>query len=510
MKRYIANVAATLMLGLTASTSLTSCDDALETKNFTDMVADNFFKSEGDFDAAVTALYLPLTVNWGYGDGGTGQWLNALFNADQNAMLPGNEFTTDEMRSYSEGHEYMEFLVGPATSWGPIISTFNMMRFIARATDVIDKIGASTAATEAVRNRYVAEAKTLRAYYMYVILDYFGPMNVKLDASRLGDNTIDPRPDKATYIGYILTDLADAIATAEMPDKYNGDEDNWGRMSKAIAYAIRMKVQMHEKNWNEALADCQKLMAMGYALNADYYDNFNLTQTQEHIWSVPSNAAYDNFYVIEVLPSDFKKGYNHQGWTYIKGDEGYWYSGWQAYCMRWDFYDTFQDNDVRKQGILCEYDTNDGQHKDRQSMTGPIPLKFTDTQEALYGVMRDWPVIRYADVLLSYAECVNNISGPTAEAIAAVRQVTDRAGIELPSEATASKEAFSTFLLAERGRELYAEGWRRQDQIRFGTYISSARQRGYNAQDHQVLFPIPQFAITEAGGILEQNPGYTN
>lgn len=491
--------------------TVTACDDMLETENFTDMVADNFFQSEGDFDAAVTALYLPLTVNWGYSDGGTGAWLNALFNADQNAMLPGNEYTTDEMRSYSDGHEYMEFLVGPSTSWGPIISTFNMMRFIARATDVIDRIGNSTASTQEVRDRYVAEAKTLRAYYMYVILDYFGPMNVKLDPATLMDNTIEPRPDNDTYVGYILSDLADAIGTQALPSKYNDDATNWGRMSKSIAYAIRMKLYMHEKNWSNALADAQTLMGMGYSLLGNYYDNFNLDMTTEHIWSIPSNSAYDNFYVIEVLPSDFKRGYNHLDESYMKGDENYWYSGWQAYCMRWDFYDTFEDNDVRKEGILCRYEDNNGVEKNRTTgMTGPIPLKFTDTQVAEYGVQKAWPVIRYADVLLSYAEAENELNGPSSAAQQAVKQVTDRAGVTIPETATASKEAFRDFLLAERGRELYAEGHRRTDLIRHGKYVSSARERGYNAQDHQVLFPIPQTAITEAGGILEQNPGYTN
>ncbi len=500
------------LASLAVTAAFCSCDDMLETKNYTDMVAENFFQSEGDFDAAVTALYLPLTVNWGYGDGGTGNWLNALFNADQNAMLPGNEYTTDEMRTYSDGHDYMEFLVGPSTSWGPIISTFNMMRFIARATDVIDNIERSTASTQAIRDRYVAEAKTLRAYYMFVILDYFGPMNVKLDPARLSDNTIDPRPDTETYVGYIHQDLADAISCDALPDKYNGDAENWGRMSKAIAYAIRMKVNMHQKSWSAALADCNQLMQMGYSLNSDYYDCFNQDQTSEAIWSVPSNSAYDNFYVIELLPSDFKMGYNHLGGSYIKGTDSYWYSGWQAYCMRWDFYDTFADNDVRKQGILCEYLSNDGTVKSREGtnkMVGPIPLKFTDSQVAEYGVQSAWPVIRYADVLLSYAECENELNGPSASAQAAVKQVTDRANAEIPTLAVASKDSFRDFLLAERGRELYAEGHRRQDLIRHGTYISSAIERGYNAKDYQVLFPIPQFAITEAGGILKQNDGYT-
>ena len=70
-----------MMCATAMVTLLTSCEDTLETKNFTDMSPSNFFKTEGDFDAAVTGLYLPLTTNWGYSDGGTGGWYTSLFNS---------------------------------------------------------------------------------------------------------------------------------------------------------------------------------------------------------------------------------------------------------------------------------------------------------------------------------------------------------------------------------------------------------------------------------------------
>ncbi|MCD7941794.1 MAG: RagB/SusD family nutrient uptake outer membrane protein [Bacteroides intestinalis] len=143
-------------------------------------------------------------------------------------------------------------------------------------------------------------------------------------------------------------------------------------------------------------------------------------------------------------------------------------------------------------------------------MRGTIPIKFTDTQFDNYGIQKAHPVIRFAEVLLPYAEAENELNGPTQNAVDAVKQTTDRAGIEIPASALANKDAFRNFLLEERGHELYCEGQRRQDLIRHGVYISRARERGTNAQDYRVLFPIPQTAITEAGGILEQNPGYTN
>jgi hypothetical protein len=250
-------------------------------------------------------------------------------------------------------------------------------------------------------------------------------------------------------------------------------------------------------------------MGMGYSLLANYEDVFKSAVNDELIWAVPSNTASDNYYVTEVLPNDFKRGYTSKGTSYIRGTEDNYFSGWKVYCMRWEFYDTFEDNDTRKQVILCEYDNSSNQHITRESgMVGAIPVKYMDTQFANWGTQTAQPVLRYAEVLLSFAEAENELNGPSAEAVQALKQVTDRAGVEIPASATASKEAFRDYLLLERGHELFGEGMRRQDLIRHGVYIKLARERGNNAQDYQVLFPIPQFAITESNGILKQNPGY--
>lgn len=497
-----------IILGLAGCLMLSSCEDALETKIFSDMTPENFFKTEGDIKAGVTGLYLPCTTNWGYADGGTGGWYNALWNADINAYYPAGLLSTDEGRAYSAGNAYEDFTIGPSSA-GALRNTYNVLRFVARATDIIAQIESSPVSDD-IKRLYIAEAKTLRAYYMFVILDWFGPTNVKLDPATLNDNTILPRPDYATYIGYIESDLNDAVATAAFPDRYNNDAGQWGRMSKAIAYGIQMKLYMHERDWAKVKVATEQLMGMGFSIIPNYEDVFNVSRTNEHIWSAPSNSASDNFYVTEVLPADFKRGYNLDNEPYIRGNEESYLAGWQAYCMRWEFYDTFANNDVRKKSILDHYETSGGSVKTRSEMLGAIPIKFTDTQFALWGIMKDQPIIRYAEVLLSYAEAENNLNGPTPAAIAAVEQVTSRAGVSIPASALASAAAFNDFLLAERGRELYCEGQRRQDLIRHNKYIQSAVSRGKAAQEYHVLYPIPQNVIIESNGILEQNTGYTN
>lgn len=460
MNRYIKYAAALLLFA-----GLTSCEDVLETKNFTDMSPSNFFKSEGDIDAAVTGLYIPCTTNWGYSDGGTGKWYVSIFNADLRAYYPSSLVCTDEYRPYST-YAFDEFTLGPSEG-ATLPSTYNIIRFVARATDVINQISNSNGATENIRNRYIAETKVLRAFYMFTLYDWFGPVNVKLDPATLMDNTIMPRPSKEEYIGYMERDLNEAIESSALPEKYNGDQANWGRMSKSVAYALLMKIYMQEKQWEKAKAAAEKVMDMGYSIIPSYEDLFNIDCTAEHIWSIPSNTASDNYYLTEVLPGDFKKGFNHLGASYIRGNDNSYLGGWQAYCMRWEFYDT-----------------------------------------ANYGIQKAQPIIRYAEVLLSYAEAVNELEGPVAKAVSAVKQITDRAGVTIPAEATVGKDSFRSYLLAERGRELFGEGQRRQDLIRHGEFIKRARERGNNAKDYQVLFPLPQAVITEAAGVITQNPGY--
>lgn len=485
-----------------------SCGDMLDPKIYTDMTPSNFFKSEGDIDAAVTGIYLPCTSNWGYSDGGTGSWYASLFNADEKTYYTRSMFPTDELIPVNTGGamDIYEFNFGPSTFQGSSQPVYNVIRFVARATDVINQIEQADASTEAIRNRYIAETKTLRALYMYVLYDFFGPVNVKLDPATLSDNQILPRPSEQEYIAYIEKDLDEAIACTTFPDMYNEDANNWGRMSKSIAYMIRLRLYMHLKDWAKAQSAAREIMGMGYQILPEYKDVFITKMNKEQIFGIPTNAASDNFWLEEVLPNDFSQGQNHLGEGYTRT------AGWGVYLMQWAYYDKFSDNDKRKATILSAYTNNKGETIDRNDsrLRGAIPLKYVDEQAKGPGCQKDVPLFRYAEVLLSLAEAINEQSGPTQEAIDLVKQITDRAGTEIPASATLSKDSFRDFLLDERGRELYCEGMRRQDLIRHGKFITGARARGLDAKDYQVLYPIPQDIIIEAGGIIEQNPGYTN
>ncbi|HTI58614.1 RagB/SusD family nutrient uptake outer membrane protein, partial [Mucilaginibacter sp.] len=123
----------------------------------------------------------------------------------------------------------------------------------------------------------------------------------------------------------------------------------------------------------------------------------------------------------------------------------------------------------------------------------------------------DVPIIRYADILLTRAEALNELNGPTVECFTLINQVRSRAGIApLTLVDAPTQDAFRDAILRERGWEFVGEGKRREDMIRQGKFLSSALARGISANNvtaGKVLFPIPQSEI-DANKLCVQNPGY--
>lgn len=469
------------------------CDDLLEPKVYQDLTPDSFFKTQEDFNSALAALYNPFITDWGTSDPGSGQWTAALYNADPKSYLFRGEVSTDVFFT-PWWSDYTNF------SWGPSTTdhVYPKIRYVARATDVINTMEESQAEISPdVKARFIAEAKTLRAWLMYILYDFYGPVNVKLDPETLSDTEITPRLPKEEYLNAMITDLTEAIPDLE--DRYNGDDANWGRISKGTARMILLRIHMHEKDWAAAEQVGRDLIGMNFSLMDDYEDVFNNEQNNEIIYAVPSSGQSPNYYLTEVLPPDFRSSVDGS----VTDADG----GWYGYWIPWDFYDKYAPNDERLNTILAEYVNADGDTVAPPG-NGAIPLKFTGFEGNGPDFTLDQPVFRYAEVLLSVAEAINEQAGPTAEALSLANEVRTRA--ELPDWNGLTQEQFRDSLLLERGREFYGEGLRRADLIRHGKYIEYAQNRPYsdNAQPHHVLYPIPNDVIVQGDGIIEQNPGY--
>lgn len=482
-----------LAVAIALAIPLAGCSDLLEPKVYGDLTPNNFFSSEADFRSAVVALYNAFGTDWGTRDQGAGTWYTSLYNHDPKSYWARSEITTDELFT-GWSPTFTNFNWGPATFSGGQAADYAKIRYVARATDVIDKIGTAQGSfSPAVKEQYIAEAKALRGWLMFVLYDFFGPVNAKLDPATLSSTEIEPRPTAAEFVAAMERDLTEAIPS--LPARYNDDAANWGRVGAGTARMVLLRLYMLEKNWAKAEAVAREITGMGYSLMPNYADVCNIPRNNELIYAVPADASSPNWYFQEIFPSDFRSAGSIQ-----RGP------GWYGYWMPWPFYDRYEPGDERLTTIIASYTTTSGGTKDRSSgMPGAIPVKCTTNLGASSGSDADWPVFRYAETLLSLAEAINEQRGP-GEAYQYVNQVRARAELEGWSGLT--MEAFRDSVLVERGRELYSEGVRRQDLIRHGEFIAAAQARGAQAQEHETLFPIPLYVIEQSEGVVAQNPGY--
>lgn len=472
----------------------TGCEDQLETKIFSQLTPENFYKSEGDFNSALVALYNPFTSDWG-NSGAEGGYV-ALYNANNRSYLLRSMLTTDEMENGWDMN-LEDFNWQPATFVGTGGSAvYYRVAHVARATSAIENMSKSTAnIPDAVRNSYIAEAKTLRAWLMYILYDFYGPVNARTNPETLSSTEIEPRPSEADYVAQIEKDLMEAIP--HLKDMYNDEASNWGRVSKGVARMLLLKLYMHTKQWAKAEAAGKEIIGMGYALMDNYVDIFKVERNKEVIFAVSSSTAAPNWYPQHVFPNDYA---SHP--IISRG------AGWYGYSMPWSFFDKFAATDLRRTTtIISSYtNANDGVSDRNSGLRGAIPLKYTGITGPGPSYSDDVVVFRLGEVYLSVAEAINEQRGP-ADAYPYVNEIRARAGVADFSGMT--KEQFRDAILDERARELYAEGTRRQDLIRHGKFISNAQARGKDADPWEVFFPIPADVINQANGIIEQNDGYT-
>ncbi len=210
-------------------------------------------------------------------------------------------------------------------------------------------------------------------------------------------------------------------------------------------------------------------------------------------------------------------------------------SGWNGFATLSDFYDSFEDSDIRKgaeyagmteiggirAGFLIgqQFHQNGTALKDRKGndlaftrevalveagndleVTGIRVIKYPIDYNSGDNADNDYVYFRYADVLLMKAEALLR----SGNAGAALDIVNDLRG---QRSATAFASLNEVNLLEERGREFYWEGWRRQDLIRFGKYLEPFQGKPETSGPERLLFPIPASALAVNPNLV-QNPGY--
>ena len=497
-----------LLSVLTMIVGFSSCN--LDPKVYSEMTDDNFPKSIDDADQMLKGLYAQIKNNSGgvHDNVANGTWEWPVWSISPVGYYGFNEVTTNETY-YLENTDLRDFTWGVARD---TYSTYILDRNIARATKLLSVLGNLQNVDEAKKQQMIAETKTVRAQIMYALHSLYGPVPMALTMDEVNKGEYLPRPTEDEYVNQMIKDLTEAIPN--LPGKTQGTS-NWGRVNKGMADMLLMKIYMNNHEWSKALPYAEDVTKLGYSLSPNYFDAFGNEQSNEIVWAIPSGTIADNEFYFYAIPGDCNEANGIEFSPY-----------WGVFTSTWEFYNTFTDKDVRKKGLAATYkeyykNSKTGitdtiihdryKNPGRRLFYGPLVVKYKFNKDVTSSGRFHQVCYRYADIILSLAEIENNLHGPTDKAMSYLKMITDRAGTTstIPSDIQSSKEKFNEFLLAERGRELYLEGWRREDMIRFGTFISEAKKRGHeHAADYMKLLPIPSKVITESGGVVKQNPGY--
>lgn len=489
------------IIALATVALLPSCTD-LKSEMYDTINTGLFPKNESDAEALVTAAaYGPFVSNW----------YSGLYASSSGGIHVYTEMTTDIGDCQWDDTVWPDVLNVnfTANSTLPTGSYSSYINFISKMTLTLDRI-ASIPMDEAKKKRLEAEVRCGRGWLAYILYDLYGPIQIaSLDLLKnsLSDE-VAPRLTKDEMVKFIEDDLK--AAADVLPATYKVSDSNYGRFTRGLAYTVLMKLYMHEKEWGKAVECGNELQKAdyGYGLMDNYKDIFTLENegNKETIWAcVCSRSVNQELWLAHVLPSQYPtKNVSIQKWN--------------GYRIPWSFYHTFDSKDKRLEVLVGDFTGTDGVHYSEQNPAGvlkrgAIPMKYGEDPDATGEESQvDWIVFRYADVLTLQAEAITREQNAvTQEAVDLLNKVHTRAGLDAYQVSDfANVDALLDSILTERGHELWFEGERRTDLIRYGKYIEYARKYkgSVTAQDYMTVMPLPQAVIDESKGKIAQNQGY--
>jgi hypothetical protein len=487
--------------------------------------ADKALVSEQDFEAFLAGIYTGYATSGYYGpngdpsikglDGGMSQYIRGLFHLCE---LPTDVYVCGWN---DEGVPDVCKMQWDAST-GLIYSIYSRMFFqVAQCNEFIRQAQQTNLAFES-KDQMIAEARALRALSYYHAIDNFGNVPFADETSVVG--SLPGKKTRTELYEWLETELRDIIDNSKLPDPKRGQ---YGRIDKGAAKMVLAKLYLNAQvytgtaQWEKCAGVVKDLMDDGYSLHTTprglytaYQDLFladNDQCTDEIIFAVQQDGEDTQSYgVTNYLVFAFTGG------SMAPADLGI-SSGWSGCRMTPEFYNKFDTVNDKRAIFWTDGQTLDvtdfgdftngiGFQKYKNMKADGTPGKaagFVDT---------DFPVFRYADVLLMAAECaLNGSSITTTEGLKALNDVRARAGMP------ASNGLSADDLLDERARELYLELWRRQDLIRFNKFTTAdyiwqwkgGVHDGKAVEDYKNLYPIPASDIM-VNPDLEQNPGYNN
>nr|WP_294947028.1 RagB/SusD family nutrient uptake outer membrane protein [uncultured Mucilaginibacter sp.] len=481
------------LLIMSLAVLLGSCTKDLVSLDYSEINPNIFPKSAEDLEAMVNAAYYPLRGSYG----------NGIFSTSEKGVMYISDATTEILygvygdQNLATLHNYRPTDAAFTHYYDDYYNKISMM------TNTIDLIEKSTVSDE-LKKKAIAQVRCARGLLAYTLFDLYGPLVIaplEVLKSPLKEEPL-ARLSNDEMVAFIKADLVAAAADLPAPA-----EAEYGRFNKALAKMIQIRLDLHEKNWAEVLTLSNDIIGYGYySLDPSYVGMFGLEgakNSRETIWAIPCDygGTSENQWQLMVLPAVFAPK-----------------SGFGTIQSTWYFYDSFEADDKRKTMLIAEFTGSDGITYNRANPGvlinyGPIPLKIDQDAARTTGLTTvDIMMYRYADVLLSKAEAIANISGPTQEAMDLVTKVRNRAGLAAkPLASYSSLAQFNDLLLTERSHEFWCEnGQYRADLIRMGKFVSRCVEVKHSVYTgpNKVVYPFSPQRIAEGKGKFIQNPGY--
>ena len=496
---------ATLVLGSTSS-----CDESYLDKNPLNAISGaTFWKTQADVEMALVGVYRRLqSVVFGY----------------RRSILDG----------YSDNSYDRHNQIGFQNPTLGIINASNVPTAlynepyagIASANYFLENVGSVTSVPQATADIYIAEARFLRAMFYFELVQFFGDVILYKTAPKTAEDAKIAKSPKADVLAFVVEDLDYAIS--KLPATQYA-----GHAVKASAQMLKAKVRLYQQNWADAAALTGAIISSNtFSIYQGGYANLFLQTTQQGNPEIIFSTKY-------LAPN------NPQGGEGMLVEIG-WYGGNQPYKNLVDDYETtsgkmitdassgydpanpYEKRDPRlKMTILVPGDkfvNPDGSTfvTTDPVLTGFTQKKYMDTSKLPFDRSKipvtDMNVVhmRYAEVLLAYAEAKNEVSGPDASIYDAINKVRSRTGVNLPAVDQTkynSKDLLREFIRHERRIELAMEGHRYFDLKRWGimaaklaTVKNPAGVTLLFGEKNNVL-PLPQGEIDKNQSLV-QNPGY--
>ena len=475
--------------------TLTACNKLTENPKSV-IVSSQFYKTASDATTAVNAVYATLNSDPAGDFPLYGRQLNLLVEngSDNQTYSPSN--TNPDVRALGTA-TYISSNSRVQKVWQQLYYGIN------RANIAIDNIPAIAMDTT-LRARLVREAKFIRGLLYFDLVRLWGDVPVVLHNPNSTNisSLYTARTPVADVYTQIIADLKDAI---NLPKSY-GTAD-LGRATGGAAHTLLAKVYLTRQDWSDALTELNVVFTggYGYSLFPNYYDAFQKATKNgvEHIFSVQFETNLGEANSVQDLSLSFTSFNTGTFPIDIPADSS--------------VYKLFSAADTRRAVTFYSsvYNAATGQTVVFNNPYAPYFNKFVDysltplATQSLSAV--NYPVLRYADVLLMQAEALNETNGgPTTDAYTAINQVRSRAHIAGLTPGL-NQTDFRDSVFLERRKEFIQEGHRWFDLVRQGgtTLVDALHKIPAKsaASDKNTLFPIPLIEIQQ-NAKLKQNPGY--